>query len=254
MRVLREHAWRFSFVLCAGVLATRASAEPFTGKVYRAGEPHHQPVFTLERLEKPQPDGSLRVTGRYFAVKDGSPAMLDDTLLVGGQLRKYTLQQNQIQEWGTLEVLPDKIHFEWSRGRELLKNDEDRPSQLVVGSTTIDFLKAHWPEILAGEDVTFRFGVLGRQETVGFKFFKTQEVKLRGTDAVVVRMKPTSIFVNAKVDPIYFTLEKSTTRLLELKGKIGLRERDEKSWKDFDSEIEYFYADGKPVPTPQSGR
>src|SRR6185295_19500235 len=120
------------------------------------GGSREKALFTLKREEFPEAGGRLRVTGRYDAMDarnragDG-PAMTDETSFEGGKLQKYQLDQNQLREWGTVEVRGKKIHFEWSRKGKVSRNEEDLPENLVVPSTTVDFLWNHWTEILEGK-------------------------------------------------------------------------------------------------------
>lgn len=54
-------------------------------------------------------------------------------------------------------------------------------------------------------------------------------------------MKPTSFIIAALVDPLVFTFEKKTARLLEMKGRTLPKLRKGEKWKDLDAFITYDY-------------
>ena len=54
-----------------------------------------------------------------------------------------------------------------------------------------------------------------------------------------IEMSPSSFLVGLAIDPIYFTFDTSTQRLLRLEGRVPTKIRDGHHWSDFDARVEY---------------
>jgi hypothetical protein len=226
-------AWRL-FLLC--LLSASAWAEPFSGSVFEAGTGRKQALFSLKRIEKQEPGGLLKLVGIY-ATPEGKEAIREEAWVRQGKLQKYVQEQRQLGEWGTMEVRGDRLHFEWARGSSVDQSEEDVPSNLIVSATLVDYLHEHWDALLEGKEIGARMAVLDRQETIGFKFY----VSRREKDLLHVTMKPTSVFVSLAFKPIEMVFERKSKRLVELKGKVGLKKRAGNGWEDLDAEMVYLY-------------
>ena len=58
-------------------------------------------------------------------------------------------------------------------------------------------------------------------------------------------MKPSSFLVGMLVDPVYFTFESGTGKLVRLEGRVPPKVRAGKGWRDFDARVEYRYVAGE---------
>jgi hypothetical protein len=245
MSLKAGRAWRFCFLLLG--ITRLAHAVPFHGYVYEAGTGRKEPVFKLKRTETPESDGSLLISGQYTTL-DGRDVVREDAWVKQGRLYKYVQEQRQLGEWGVMESRDGRLHFSWSNGSKSEGGEEAVPPNLIVGATSIDYLAQHWNELLAGKDVNVRLAVLDHQETVGFKFYATGEGTRAGKDVVYVTLKPTSFFVSLMVKPIQMIFDKTSARILELRGSVGLKKRSGAGWKDLDAEMVYLYDDGAVSP------
>jgi hypothetical protein len=229
--------------LAAFLLAPSALAEPFTGKIYDQGSHREKPLYNLARTELRK--GEQLIVDGVYATLEGKEAVREQTIMEGGKLRKYIFKQLQTGESGFLEIRGDKVFYSWTKDGETETDEDDLEPNLVIAPTTIDYLARHWDRILKGDEIKVRFAVLERQGTVGFKFFKVGETKVDGKEAVRVKMKPTSFIVAALVDPLIFTLDKATVRLLEIQGRTFPKKLVDGEWKDLDADITYQYASGR---------
>ena len=80
-----------------------------------------------------------------------------------------------------------------------------------------------------------RPAVLDRLVTIGFQL---QAVEAR-PGQTRIRMKPSSFLVALVVDPLYFTFETATGKLVRLEGRVPPKVRDGDAWRDFDARVEY---------------
>ncbi len=209
-------------------------------KIYEAGSTRNQPLFEMVREEKT--DGDKTVISEVFTDPQGVEAFRSETILHGGKFVRYDLQQKQLHESAKIEAKDGKLYFEYvDHDGKTKKDDEKWNDDFVVGAILVRHVKAHWSEFLAGKEVSMRFGVPDRRETVGFKIFKDEEKKIDGRDVVIGKMKPTSVIIAAAVKPLYFYFDKADGRLIEFRGRVLPKLKDGKGWKDLDAETVYSY-------------
>jgi hypothetical protein len=98
------------------------------------------------------------------------------------------------------------------------------------------FLVSHWDSIQRGEKVKCRYIVVPRKETVGFTFVRDPESKPQDSRVLVVKMEPTSPFISALVDPLFFTIEQAPPhRILKYAGRTTPKVDAGGKWKDLDA-------------------
>jgi hypothetical protein len=98
------------------------------------------------------------------------------------------------------------------------------------------FIDSHWVALDKGSAVKFRYIVLSREETVGFKLLKEAETTWRGQSVVRIKMVPTSFIIAQLVDPLVFVVEKSGKhRILEYIGRTTPMVRNGNKWKELDA-------------------
>ncbi|MBI3534520.1 MAG: hypothetical protein HY072_03400 [Deltaproteobacteria bacterium] len=228
----------FSFILL--MVFNNAFAMNFTAKLYELNSDQKNLLFQMKREEtKVQDNLSVKNT---ITDLQGKEAVLEELTLVEGKISKYLIHQKQLGDERVLEVKDNKILFRTTNKNGETKMDEEKlVANLVVGPTVLDYLRKNWDVILKGETLAIRYAALDRRETVGFKFFKESDIKCGNQDCVLVKMKPTSFIIAALVDPLLFTFEKTSAKLLELKGRTLAKRNLNGDWKDLDAHIVYEY-------------
>jgi hypothetical protein len=223
--------------ILAFLLCLSSHAYEIRGTFFEKGSDRGTVLYEWQRTEK-KTGNTVEIRGVYTA-PDKSIPVVETATVVGGKLAAYRIQHKQLGTEGEVKVEGDKILFSFTKDGKTETNVEDRVENFVVSPTIVSYLAARREEILKGETVKVRYGVLDRKETVGFSLYKTEEKILGGVDAVVVKMKPTSFIISALVDPIYFTFRKSDFRSLEMVGRVLPKRRVDGSWKDLDCDIVY---------------
>ena len=218
-----------------------AEKESFSGDLFEKGSDRKVLLFKF-RHEAESTGGVYQRAHNVFVDTEGHEALTEDIAYDAmGQLTKLVLDQKQTNEHGELEVREGKIYFSWTHDGKTKTASEKQPADLVVAATLVPYLQKNWEALVKGDRVDARFAALDRRETVGFKFLKTEEKKLNGRDAIVVKMKASSLIISAIVDPLYFVFDKETKRLMELTGRTAPKRLVKGAWKDLDAEIVYQY-------------
>jgi len=150
-------------------------------------------------------------------------------------LRDYTLLQDQRGQSGTIRVDGDQVRFEHFDGTKHRSSVERWQGTVVTGPTLVGYVVRHLEELRAGKALRVRFAVLERLETIGFELRAAPAQP--GQTRVV--MTPSSFLVGLLVDPVSFTFETATAKLVRLEGRVPPKVRSGDRWRDLDARVEY---------------
>ncbi|WP_273203529.1 hypothetical protein [Marinobacter subterrani] len=96
---------------------------------------------------------------------------------------------------------PGTLTVKWDTPSEGSKRFEvDYPDGTVVDSGFDNLVRKHWPSVLAGESIKFRFLAPTRGEHYGFVLEKAESDKVKADH--VLQIRPTSMVVGFLIDPI----------------------------------------------------
>ncbi len=237
---------RFSFVSLLFMILmplSAAYAEEVNGTFYELGSNKTKILYTV--VAKNTDTGSHKV----FYTAKGEVAVIEDAKFANGEVTDYSIEHKLFPEQGSFFVRDGKVNFSFTKNGKTETDSEDVRPNLTIGPHIVTVLRKNWDRIMKGETVETRYVALERKETVGFKFFKTEEKVMPefGTKPVVlVRMKPSSFVIAALVDPLTFIYEKDGSHLLQVTGRTQPKILKDGKWKDLDVDIVYTY--GAPVP------
>ena len=223
----------FALVL---LLATgSARAGEFTSSVYEIGSGRNHLLFTYHVIETPhRVETSYRPAGQPDVEAVHETVEFEDA--ENHKLKAYSTKNSQLNSTSHLEVKGKSIFFTYTRDGKTKNDDEDLPVNLIVPPTTGDFMERHWKEILKGDSVDARVAVMARAETVGFTFSKVREETQGTKKVVIVKMKPTSMFISALVDPLIFTCDAVSGTVITFTGRTLPRVLINGKWRDLDAE------------------
>lgn len=223
----------FTLILFSGLVTTANS--DILGTAFEPGSQHQRPIFNY-RENSPDNKKNFQIKGTYTGL-DGAELVVEQLEVKEGRIARYSVDHRQLKENGTMEVKDGKLNFSYTAGGKTKTNTEDAPANLVVGLSLVSFIEAHWSEILQGESFSFRYAVLDRQETVGFKVFKTEEGRRGDTPTTTIKMKPTSFVIAALVDPVLLTFSTKDRELLEIIGRTLPKRSGKGGWEALDPEM-----------------
>jgi hypothetical protein len=214
-----------------------ASGRPvYFGTVFPLKTAATEPSFIYER--RVDEHGGALVSTHITREPSGAIAIAESaTHSADYALSEYTLHGNQLGQAGTIRVDRDQVTFHFVDGTGERAHVERQTGAVVVGPTLVGTIVRHLDALRAGEVVDVRLAVLDRLETIGFEL----EAALAQPGETRVRMKPSSFVIGLIVDPLYFTFESATGRLVRMEGRVPPKVRAGGSWDDFDARVEYRY-------------
>jgi hypothetical protein len=212
-----------------------------TGSIYRLDS--QQLLFKFKRVANRS--GSRLNVQRDFTYPDGKLAARERVMYEGDALVSYELDEVQIGANGSATIRPaaddrhkGTIQFEYRKeaGSRPKARDETLRQITLMADMVGPFLASHWDALERGEKVQCRYIVVPRAETVGFTFLKDSEIARGAPDALIVKMEPSSRFIAALVDPLFFTIEKAPPhRVLQYVGRTTPKIQVGARWRDLDA-------------------
>src|SRR5438105_2658313 len=191
---------------------------PLIGNIVPLGHEQQKCLFRSER-KATRTDATVQVTCDY-TYPDGSLAAHDHIVYRAGHLVSFAEDELQIGEKGSATIRQDpknagkqRIYFEYTTGRgaeaRTTTASESLENAKLVDEMIHAFIVSHWNELQKGAPEKFRYIVLSRKETVGFKLVKETESTWHGKPVVRIKMLPTSLIIARLVDPVVFVVEKA---------------------------------------------
>ncbi len=200
-------------------------------------------LFNFKRVAE-RSGANLKVQ-RDFTYPDGKLAARERVVYEGDSLVSYELEEAQIGARGSAKIRHDAnkvgagtIQFDYSKGPGSRSKEDAEPlrDNTLVTDMVGPFLLSQWGALERGEKLKCRLIVVPRVETVRFTFVKESEAVQANQQVLVVKMDPTSPFISALVDPLYFTIEKSPPhRVLQYVGRTTPKILAGGKWKDLDA-------------------
>jgi hypothetical protein len=204
-----------------------------TAKIYRLAG-NKELLFTFKRTIT-ETNASV-VSLREFWTTNGTLAAREVVRYVSNRFISYELNEPMRNARGRIFAGggQSQLNFSYTEsGTPTRTAEEALQPDTMIADMMGPFINAHWDELMRGDSVKFRFAVMNRQETIGFKFTKDSETTRYGQPVVRLKMSATSMVYAPFVDPLYFTIAKNGPhRVLDYSGETTPRIIIGGEWKD----------------------
>ncbi len=226
-------------IFCLAWAPSSFGASDYTAKIYEAGSNRKKELFVLD--VKFQAMGTDEKATATYSDFNKEVAFVDTAILRGDKIVRSEIEQKQIGAKATVEIRDGRAYFTKTENGKTKTDDEAIKGDFVMSGNFQRFVKSKWPDLIAGKPAEFRYGVWDRLETVGFVLRKQSEAGEGDKKTVTLRMKASSFFIAALVDPVDFKFSSSGDRLLELNGRVAPKQKKDGKFVDLDAEMVYFY-------------
>jgi hypothetical protein len=216
------------------------------GNIFPLGPDPKKLLFKSQRTSARE-GSTVKVVCEYTS-PDSSVAARDRITYAADKLLSFASDEFQTGEKGSAVLRPDPSHpgqrtifFEYtpSPGAAPKKSNENERADVetLVDDMIPGFIFAHWNDLAAGAPAKFRYIVLSRAETVGFRLVKESETTRQGKSVLRIKMEPTSFIIAQLVDPLYFIVEKDAPhRILQYLGRTTPVLKSGNKWKELDAD------------------
>jgi hypothetical protein len=209
----------------------------FTGTIYSDAS-LKQVLFTFRRTATNS--GSEIHVLREFNLPNGKPAVREQVVYEGGQMKSFLLEELQTGGKGVAKVQSTgsepKISFDFTQGSIKKTGTEKFLDEILTADMVGPYLAAHFDEIEKGAVLKCRLMSLSRAETVGFKFIKESDTTWHGKPVMMVTLQPSSIIIAQLVDSLHFIVERDGIhRVLQYTGRTTPSIQKNGKWEDLDA-------------------
>jgi hypothetical protein len=209
----------------------------FTGTIYSDAS-LKQVLFTFRRTATNS--GSEIHVLREFNLPNGKPAVREQVVYEGGQMKSFLLEELQTGGKGVAKVQSTgsepKISFDFTQGSIKKTGTEKFLDEILTADMVGPYLAAHFDEIEKGAVLKCRLMSLSRAETVGFKFIKESDTTWHGKPVMMVTLQPSSIIIAQLVDSLHFIVEMDGIhRVLQYTGRTTPSIQKNGKWEDLDA-------------------
>jgi hypothetical protein len=235
----------FCVVRLEAAAADYSEPKDLIGNIFARDTGPRKCLFKSERRSS-QSGAHVEATCDY-TYPDGSLAAQDRIVYEGPRLVSFEEEELQTAEKGRAEIRPDpknqgkwRVYFEYTTGQGSAAQKKTA-SEAMENDTIIDdmipgFIVSHWDALQSGSPAKFRYIVLSRRETVGFRLVRDGETTRNGKPVIRIKMEPTSIIIARLVAPLIFICEKDDPhRILEYVGRVTPLIKSGNKWKDLDA-------------------
>ena len=201
----------------------------------------HRDDIQFHMTRETKLEGTTESVRNTYTDKDGKEVVVETAFIDKGHIVSFHQDQKQWNSSGDMIVKDGKVHFTYTREGKTKTAEDDAGADFVVTASLMNYVREHWSDIVKGKAVKFKLGALERREVVAFEIKKEKEMIYNGQPAYVLKMSPSSMFIAALVNPIFFTSTTSGDRLWEIDGRTPLKFKKGDAWKDYDGHTVYVY-------------
>ena len=216
-------------LLCQGLWGAEKLA--YTGEVF---DKDNKKVFNYERFQDKQGD---KILGRaVYKSLDGQEVFVEKIESINNKLVRLDIYQKQLKQEASILIKDGTVHFNLKKpGEKMSTSTESFKDNFIVGLEIVPYVQKHWDKLVKGEDLSIRFGVWSRQESVGFDLSKD---KVENGN-MIVKMSASSMFIRALVSPMYFVFDSQTKELSSYSGRLVPQIKKGGEFVEFDGSVRY---------------
>lgn len=218
-------------ILCYLLLAFAQANESYTADVFDIDGKEKLFTYAAERTYTAD---TMKFTSTFKDLT-GAVVATEKAELKNGKIIKYEVERIPTKESGLIEGKDGKMVFTYTESGKKSSATTTPKSDVLISANLVPYIEAHLKELLAKKDVTFGYAVWFRKEIMSFKFSYEKEEG----ENVVIKMNPTNMLYRSLVNPIYFTLNKTTKKLVSVKGRSLPKIKQGSAYRDFDGFVKY---------------
>ncbi len=211
----------------------------YQGRVFPLHGSAAAPTYVYERRVAASDDGAVISTHVTRDLAGRVQLAESATHSPDYALSEYTLHADQRGRSGSVQVRADEVLLRIRDESGERTRVAARAGDVVAGPTLVGHVVRHLPKLMAGRSIEVQMVVLDRLETIGFAL---ERVDAQRSDQTRIKMSATNFLYRLAIDPIYFTFERATQKLVRLEGRVPPKVLDDGELKDFDARVEYQFA------------
>ncbi len=214
------------------------SNDIFYAKIYPEDDPaklaftHNNNISTV---------GDSTIIDHFYYTPDGELYAKDKVVLINDKPVFNSLKFYKIEEYSSFKLNGDEAELCFEREGKRRYVTRKMKTPLVFAPIQQNAIKKYFSKLISGETVKFNIFASEVLHLVEMKVFMIENSKYEREGCVVFIMRPKNIFIDWFVDEVYYVVERSTGRLMEMHGFSTLRQKIDDKWEFKDMDFYYSY-------------
>lgn len=195
-------------------------------------------LYRIKKTERVFEDA--RIVRTEYRELNGDLVAWDEVFYTNGKLVRFELGHPQADEFGSLNIDGDVLHFSYSHDGVEKRSVRKYRKPLLVTDNIYPFIQQNFKTLDDGEKVRAYAAVLERRDVYAFQFQKVNDLDFKGKPASVIEMQIANKWLQIFVEPLRFTVDRNPPHhLLLYEGQVTPKRRKGNRWVSFDTQVVY---------------
>ena len=226
------------FIICMVVFSTAYSNDIFHANIYPEGSPD-QLAYTHTNTVEHLNDSTILT--HFYYTPDKKLYAKDIVILFKNYPIFNSLEFYQSKDYYSCEIVGENANMYYKGANKSKRVTRDVKDPLVFAPTQQEAVRTYLHDLEAGKSVHFYIFATEVLRLVDMEVEIIKDSKYERPGCIVLIMHPKSIFIDWFVDEVYYVVDKSNGRIIEMHGFSTLKLKVEDKWvfKDMDFYFSY---------------
>lgn len=185
--------------------------------------------------------GDSSIIDHFYFTPDGEKYVRDRVILVKNEPIYNSVDFYQIGEYSSLSKKGDEVILKYERDGVKKEVSRKLHTPLVFAPIQQSAIRENLKNLLNGGSANFYIFASEVSRLVKMKVVLIENSQYERKNCVVLQMKPNNIFIDWFVDEVYYVVDKSSGRIMEMHGFSTLRQKINGEWEYQDMDFYYTY-------------
>ncbi len=234
--MIKATFYKIIFVLF--VFATAYADDIFHAKIFPEATPEKLAYTHTNTVEH---TNDSTILSHFYYTPDNELYVKDIVILYKNSPIFNSLEFYKTQDYYSCEIVGENANI-YYKGKNKSKHvTRDAQFPLVFAPTQQEAVRDHLDDLKAGKSVHFYIFATEVLRLVDMKVELIEESKYEKPGCLVLIMRPKSIFIDWFVDEVYYVIDKSNGRIMEMHGFSTLKLKVDDKWEFRDMDFYYSY-------------
>jgi len=230
--------YRIIFSLITFVFSVAYSNDIFQANIYPDGAPD-QLAYTHTNTVEYAKDSTILT--HFYYTPDKKLYVKDIVILYKEKPIFNSLEFYGTQEYYSCEIVGENANMYYKSANKSKRVTRDVKNPLVFAPTQQEAVRSYLKDLKAGKSAHFYIFATEVLRLVDMEVELIKDSKYEKPGCIVLIMHPKSIFIDWFVDEVFYVIDKTNGRIMEMHGFSTLKLKVENKWEFKDMDFYYSY-------------
>jgi hypothetical protein len=225
-------------ILLTLVFSVAYSNDIFHAKIYPDGAPK-QLAYTHTNTVEHSNDST--VLTHFYYTPDNKLYVKDIVILYKDNPIYNSLEFYQTKDYYSCEIVGENANMYYKGANKSKRVTRDVKDPLVFAPTQQEGVRNYLDDLKAGKSAHFYIFATEVLRLVDMEVEIIENSKYERPDCIVLIMHPKSMFIDWFVDEVFYVIDKSNGRIIEMHGFSTLKLKVDNKWEFRDMDFYYSY-------------